>query len=74
LLQPYRYTAFIPLYPVGVLGEMASMWYALPLLRQRGLHSVTLPNTWNFGFDYSVFLTVRLQKHTAMDISTALHS
>ena len=55
-----RYTAFIPLYPVGVVGEMLAVFYALPYIRQHALHYVIMPNAWNFGFDYSIFMTVRL--------------
>ncbi|EFN59260.1 hypothetical protein CHLNCDRAFT_137564 [Chlorella variabilis] len=51
-----RYTAFIPLYPVGVVGEMWSVYQALPFIKQRGLRSVPLPNAANFAFDYPTFL------------------
>lgn len=48
-----RYTAFIALYPVGILlGEMPLYYAGLPYLRERRLHSVLLPNALNFGFDY----------------------
>ena len=53
-----RYTAFIPLYPVGVVGEMWSVYQALPFIKQRGLRSVPLPNAANFAFDYPTFLVV----------------
>ena len=53
-----RYTAFIPLYPVGVVGEMHAVYLALPYIAQRKLHYVTLPNAWNLGFDYKLFMTV----------------
>jgi very-long-chain (3R)-3-hydroxyacyl-CoA dehydratase len=51
-----RYTAFIPLYPVGVVGEMGAAWFALPLIKQRRLHSISLPHRWNVSFDYRVFM------------------
>jgi hypothetical protein len=51
-----RYTAFIPLYPVGVAGEMWSVYDALPAIKARGLHSIRLPNPLNFAFDYHTFL------------------
>lgn len=57
-LYPRSYTAFIPLYPVGVLAEMKSVFDALPLIRARGLRTITMPNAWNFGFDYHNFLAV----------------
>lgn len=54
-----RYTAFIGLYPVGVLGEMKSVYDALPFIKARGLRSLALPNAANWGFDYHTFLVVR---------------
>lgn len=56
-LSPYfslwlRYTAFIPLYPLGVGSELAMVWLALPTIKATGLWSVQLPNRFNFGFDY----------------------
>ncbi|GAQ88976.1 Protein tyrosine phosphatase-like protein PTPLA [Klebsormidium nitens] len=33
-----RYTAFIPLYPAGVLGEVILMYKALPYIKDRSLH------------------------------------
>ena len=53
-----RYSAFLPLYPVGVASEMWLLFSGLPAARGRRLHSVALPNTWNFAFDYSYFLVV----------------
>ena len=53
-----RYTAFIPLYPVGVVGEMLAVYQALPYIGERKLHSISLPNPWNFGFDYRIFMIV----------------
>lgn len=72
-LQPnthaHRYTAFIPLYPLGVLAEMTLMYDALPALdneldgRSGGgggaagaAYSLRLPNAWNAAFDYATFL------------------
>ena len=41
------------LYPVGILlGEMPLYYAGLPYLRERRLHSVSLPNALNFSFDY----------------------
>lgn len=53
-----RYTLFIPLYPVGMLAEMSIMLSSLPYLESQKLHSVSLPNTFNFGFDYHLFIKV----------------
>lgn len=51
-----RYTAFIPLYPIGVIGEMMSAFKALDLLKERGLHSFSMPNFFNMSFDYRGFM------------------
>lgn len=55
-----RYTLFIPLYPVGMLAEMALMIQALPYLKAQRLNSIGLPNAVNFSFDYHLFIKVYL--------------
>eukprot|EP00798_Chlamydomonas_sp_ICE-L_P020085 gene20085-26802_t len=55
-----RYTAFIPLYPVGVVCEMALLVLALPTLEADGRWSLRMPNNMNWGFEYSVFIKVVL--------------
>ena len=47
------------LYPIGVMGEVASIWLALPLVRARGVLTATRPNAWNCSFNYYGFLMVR---------------
>ncbi len=55
-----RYSAFIPLYPLGILGgEMPLIWSGLPYMRQRKLHSLEMPNSMNFAFSYPIFAQVR---------------
>ncbi len=66
-MLPGRYTAFIGLYPVGVLGEMKSVFDALPFIRARGLRSLALPNAANWGFDYHTFLVVSGLKGSGKD-------
>ncbi|GAB1300231.1 Very-long-chain (3R)-3-hydroxyacyl-CoA dehydratase 2 [Apodemus speciosus] len=51
-----RYTLFIVLYPMGVTGELLTIYAALPFVRQAGLYSISLPNKYNFSFDYHAFL------------------
>ncbi|XP_051005816.1 very-long-chain (3R)-3-hydroxyacyl-CoA dehydratase 2 isoform X1 [Acomys russatus] len=51
-----RYTLFIVLYPMGVTGELLTIYAALPSVRQAGLYSISLPNKYNFSFDYYAFL------------------
>ncbi|KAF8065570.1 Hacd2 [Scenedesmus sp. PABB004] len=55
-----RYTAFLALYPAGVVAEMALLWRGVPLVRTRGLYSVALPNAWNWAWDYARFIEVML--------------
>ena len=53
-----RYSCFIPLYPLGIIGEALLTVRALPYIRQRSLFSVRLPNAANFAFDYHWFCLV----------------
>ncbi|CAL8462803.1 g2336 [Coccomyxa elongata] len=56
LLTWLRYTAFIPLYPLGIFGgEMPIIHAGLPYLKDRGLHSLEMPNRFNFAFSYYYF-------------------
>lgn len=60
-LQFLRYTLFIVLYPMGVTGELLSVYSSLPHIRERGILSIPLPNVANLSFDYySVLLFVML--------------
>ncbi|XP_060053090.1 very-long-chain (3R)-3-hydroxyacyl-CoA dehydratase 2 [Erinaceus europaeus] len=56
LIKWARYTLFIVLYPMGVSGELLTIYAALPFVRQAGLYSISLPNKYNFSFDYYAFL------------------
>lgn len=49
-----RYSGFIVLYPIGVSSELTMAWLALPFIKDTGLWSVEMPNSWNFGFSYYV--------------------
>ncbi|NP_001086971.1 3-hydroxyacyl-CoA dehydratase 2 S homeolog isoform X2 [Xenopus laevis] len=51
-----RYTLFIVLYPMGVTGELLTIYAALPTVKKTGLYSISLPNKYNFSFDYYTFL------------------
>ncbi|XP_038051639.1 very-long-chain (3R)-3-hydroxyacyl-CoA dehydratase 2-like [Patiria miniata] len=53
-----RYTLFIVLYPLGVTGELLTIYAALPHVKESGLFSFTLPNDLNVSFDYYSFLIV----------------
>ena len=51
LLVWLRYSLFIVLYPMGVLGELISIYYALPIIKEQRTASLYLPNMLNFSFD-----------------------
>ena len=49
---------FIPLYPVGVASEAIIIICGLPYIHARDLHSISLPNSYNFAFSYWTFSVV----------------
>ena len=51
-----RYNLFIPLYPVGMLAELRIMYLSLPYLEKTKLHTLEMPNSYNFAFDYYTFI------------------
>ncbi|KAM4687340.1 very-long-chain (3R)-3-hydroxyacyl-CoA dehydratase 1 [Discoglossus pictus] len=62
-LLPYfikwaRYNLFIVLYPIGVAGELFTIYAALPYVRKTGMYSLRLPNKYNVSFDYYYFLLI----------------
>lgn len=50
-----RYSAFLVLYPFGVGSEMTMARLAMPVIRDRGLLSLRMPNALNYSFDYYWF-------------------
>jgi very-long-chain (3R)-3-hydroxyacyl-CoA dehydratase len=55
-----RYSTFIPLYPIGAGSEWVILFFALPVIRDQSLFSVTMPNDFNFAFDYYIFCVAAL--------------
>ncbi|XP_075443624.1 very-long-chain (3R)-3-hydroxyacyl-CoA dehydratase 1 isoform X2 [Ascaphus truei] len=55
-----RYNLFIVLYPVGVAGELLTIYAALPYVRRTGMYSLRLPNKYNVSFDYYYFLIIAM--------------
>lgn len=47
-----RYTTFLPLYPLGASSEWLTIFNALPTIKETGVLSVNMPNSFNFAFDY----------------------
>lgn len=56
LLTWLRYTIWIPLYPAGMLLEVAVINAAVPLFEMSGKYSFKLPNSLNFAFDFASVL------------------
>lgn len=50
---------FIPLYPLGIVSEVAIIYNSLSILKRSNLHSLSLPNRLNFSFSYYHFCLVR---------------
>lgn len=55
---PRRYNLFIVFYPVGVVGELMTIYSALPFVRRTGMYSTRLPNLYNVSFDYYYCLII----------------
>ncbi|XP_045558140.1 very-long-chain (3R)-3-hydroxyacyl-CoA dehydratase 1 isoform X2 [Salmo salar] len=53
-----RYNMFIIMYPLGVAGELLTIYAALPFVRKTGMLSMRLPNKYNVSFDYYYFLII----------------
>ncbi|KAK9826727.1 hypothetical protein WJX81_002276 [Elliptochloris bilobata] len=53
-----RYSAFLVLYPFGVGSEMTMARLAMPVIHDRGLLSLRMPNALNYSFDYYWFCWV----------------
>lgn len=49
---------FIVMYPLGVIGELMTIYAALPYVRKAGMYSLRLPNKYNVSFDYYYFLII----------------
>ncbi|CAG5865281.1 unnamed protein product [Menidia menidia] len=64
LIKWARYTFFIVLYPMGVSGELLTIYAALPHVQKTGLFSISLPNKYNFSFDYHAFLILVMVSYT----------
>ncbi|KAK3097558.1 hypothetical protein FSP39_010781 [Pinctada imbricata] len=53
-----RYTAWIPLYPLGFLLEGIVVIMAIPLYEQTEKFSLELPNQYNMSFSFPLFLKI----------------
>eukprot|EP00126_Sphaerothecum_destruens_P012748 Sdes_comp21839_c0_seq1m20393 len=48
----FRYTLWIPLYPIGVIGEWSLLYSSLPFILKRNILHLELPNQYNFSFNF----------------------
>lgn len=48
------------MYPLGVIGELMTIYAALPYVRKAGMYSLRLPNKYNVSFDYYYFLIIAM--------------
>ncbi|XP_022896005.1 very-long-chain (3R)-3-hydroxyacyl-CoA dehydratase PASTICCINO 2A-like [Olea europaea var. sylvestris] len=47
-----RYSTFLILYPTGISSEVGLTYIALPYMKESLKYSISMPNKWNFSFDY----------------------
>ncbi|KAK6766132.1 hypothetical protein RB195_025812 [Necator americanus] len=51
-----RYTLFIVLYPLGVTGELLTLFGALPEVAEKKYYTIEMPNPANMGFSFYAVL------------------
>eukprot|EP00759_Apiculatamorpha_spiralis_P012915 PhF_6_TR19766/c0_g1_i1/m.28823/K10703/PHS1, PAS2; very-long-chain (3R)-3-hydroxyacyl-CoA dehydratase len=56
VLRVARYSGFLVLYPLGISSEIACWYNSLDYVARKKLFTVAMPNAWNFGFDYYLFI------------------
>lgn len=52
----FRYSAWVVLYPLGVLCEGTILLRSLPLFDETKRYTIEMPNAWNFTFDMVCFM------------------
>uniref|UniRef100_A0A8D0GRJ0 Very-long-chain (3R)-3-hydroxyacyl-CoA dehydratase n=1 Tax=Sphenodon punctatus TaxID=8508 RepID=A0A8D0GRJ0_SPHPU len=60
LLTWLRYTVFIPVYPLGAAAEAVAAVQAIPIFRETGKFSLTLPSPLGITISFAVFLQIYL--------------
>uniref|UniRef100_A0A1A8VGS3 Very-long-chain (3R)-3-hydroxyacyl-CoA dehydratase n=3 Tax=Nothobranchius TaxID=28779 RepID=A0A1A8VGS3_NOTFU len=68
-----RYNFFIVLYPLGVAGELLTIYAALPFVRRSGMYSMRLPNKYNVSFDYYYCLIIVMLSYIPLFPQLYLH-
>jgi very-long-chain (3R)-3-hydroxyacyl-CoA dehydratase len=54
-LMVLRYSMFLVAYPAGIACEWLLYFVSLAEVDAKGIGRVTMPNSWNFAFDYGVW-------------------
>ncbi|XP_034943983.1 very-long-chain (3R)-3-hydroxyacyl-CoA dehydratase [Chelonus insularis] len=60
LLTWFRYTIWIPLYPLGFLCEGIIILRNIPYFEETNKFTISLPNSWNFAFHFPTVLRMYL--------------
>ncbi|XP_015112087.1 very-long-chain (3R)-3-hydroxyacyl-CoA dehydratase isoform X1 [Diachasma alloeum] len=60
LLTWFRYTIWIPLYPLGFMCEGIIILRNIPYFEETEKFTISLPNEWNFAFHFPTLLRVYL--------------
>ncbi|XP_062849168.1 very-long-chain (3R)-3-hydroxyacyl-CoA dehydratase 1 [Trichomycterus rosablanca] len=68
-----RYNLFIVMYPLGVIGELMTIYASLPYVRKSGMYSMRLPNKYNVSFDYYYFLIIVMLSYIPLFPQLFLH-
>lgn len=58
VLSWLRYSLFIVLYPIGVSGELLTIFAALAHIKATDLYALKMPNRLNMAIDYSVLCVI----------------
>ncbi|RVE44788.1 hypothetical protein evm_010587 [Chilo suppressalis] len=53
-----RYSTFLILYPLGITGELLCMYHSLDEVHEKKLFTASMPNSWNYIFNFYDFLIV----------------
>ncbi|XP_045508424.1 very-long-chain (3R)-3-hydroxyacyl-CoA dehydratase hpo-8 [Colias croceus] len=53
-----RYSTFLFLYPIGITGELLCWYHTLDEVVEKQIFTMSMPNTWNFIFNYYYFLVI----------------
>ncbi|KAA0723851.1 Very-long-chain (3R)-3-hydroxyacyl-CoA dehydratase 1 [Triplophysa tibetana] len=68
-----RYNLFILMYPLGVIGELMTIYGALPYVRRSSMYSLRLPNKYNVSFDYYYCLIIVMLSYIPLFPQLFLH-